>query len=184
VASLGLRLRLDSKLITARLALLRNALDSRLFLSHMPAISNLEPPLVSYLTFRRQVTIGWGHCDPAGMVLGSRLFELFDESAWLLFHHALGVPPAKITETFGVTMPLVDVRGRFILPVKWGDEAELTATIGEFRRSSFDVKHELRKDGQLAAEGQETRVWAAREPDDRLRARPLPPEVIERFKLN
>jgi 4-hydroxybenzoyl-CoA thioesterase len=139
---------------------------------------------VSYLTFRRQILIEWGHCDPAGIVFNSRFFEFFDESSWLLFQHALGVPPAKVTETFGVTMPLVDVRGRFLLPVKWGDEVKLTATIGEFRRSSFDVKHELWKDGQLAADGQETRVWVAREAGDRLRARPIPPEVIERFKLS
>jgi len=43
--------------------------------------------------------------------------------------------------------------------------------------------HELWKDGQLAADGQETRVWAEREAADRLRARPIPPAVIERFKL-
>ncbi|MGP0088628.1 MAG: acyl-CoA thioesterase [Xanthobacteraceae bacterium] len=139
---------------------------------------------MSYLTFRRQITIEWGHCDPAGIVFNSRFFEFFDESTWLLFQHALGVAPAKITETFGVTMPLVDVRGRFLQPVKWGDAVELTATIGEFRRSSFDVKHELWNDGQLAADGQETRVWVERQPGDRLRARPIPPDIIERFKLS
>jgi 4-hydroxybenzoyl-CoA thioesterase len=137
---------------------------------------------VAYLIFRRQLLVEWGHCDPAGMVFNSRFFEFFDESTWLLFQHALGVTPSKITETFGVTMPLVDVRGRFVLPVKWGDTVELTATIGEFRRSSFDVKHELWNDGKLAAEGQETRVWVARETGDRLRARPIPLEVIERFR--
>ena len=92
--------------------------------------------------------------------------------------------PSKITETFGVTMPLVDVRGRFLQPAKFGDKVELTATIGEFRRSSFDVKHALWKDGHLAADGQETRVWVAREAGDRLRARPIPPEIVERFKLS
>jgi acyl-CoA thioesterase FadM len=59
----------------------------------------------------------------------------------------------------------------------------LTATIGEFRRLSFDVKHALWNDGQLTADGQETRVWAERLPGDRVRARPIPPEVIECFKL-
>jgi 4-hydroxybenzoyl-CoA thioesterase len=138
---------------------------------------------VAYLTFRRQITIEWGHCDPAGIVFNSRFFEFFDESTWLLFQHALEVAPAKITEIFGATMPLVDVRGRFLRPAKFGDTVELTATIGEFRRSSFDVKHELWKDGQLAADGQETRVWAERQTGDRLRARPIPAELIERFKL-
>src|SRR3984893_6189382 len=97
---------------------------------------------VTYLTFRRQIIIEWGHCDPAGMVFNSRFFEFFDESTWLLFQHALGGAPSKFAENLGVTMPLEDLRGRLNLPGNWGDQGELKATIGEFRRSSFDVKHE------------------------------------------
>ena len=60
---------------------------------------------------------------------------------------------------------------------------EIASFIGEFRRSSFDVEHRLSVGGELAVERRETRVWAARDKDDplRMRARPVPAAVIERF---
>jgi len=81
-------------------------------------------------------------------------------------------------------MPLVDARARFVLPAKFGDVVEIDSTIGEFRRSSFEVQHQMRKDGQLAAEAQEVRVWAESDPSNpvRLRAKPIPAEIIARFK--
>ena len=42
-------------------------------------------------TFRRQLTIEWGQCDPAGIVFNSRFFEMFDASTWQMFQAALGV---------------------------------------------------------------------------------------------
>ena len=48
------------------------------------------------LVFRRQFTVEWGHCDPAGIVFNSRFFEFFDWSAWRLFEAALGVQPSEL----------------------------------------------------------------------------------------
>ena len=45
-------------------------------------------------TFRRQLTVEWGQCDPAGIVFNSRFFEMFDVSTWMLFEAALGVTAA------------------------------------------------------------------------------------------
>ena len=42
----------------------------------------------------------------------------------------------------------------------------MTSRVSEFRRSSFDVEHRLSVGGELAVEGGETRVWAARSKDD------------------
>jgi 4-hydroxybenzoyl-CoA thioesterase len=55
--------------------------------------------------------------------------------------------------------------------------------VSEFRRSSFDVLHKLTVRREVAVEGHETRVWAGRDDADhaRLRAQPIPPEVIARF---
>jgi 4-hydroxybenzoyl-CoA thioesterase len=38
--------------------------------------------------------------------------------------------------------------------------------------------------GELVVEGRETRVWATRDKDDpsRLRAKPIPAEVMDRFR--
>ena len=135
-------------------------------------------------TFRRQLTIEWGQCDPAGIVFNSRFFEIFDSSSWQLFEAALGVKPQELATAFGIIgIPLVDVRANFLKPIKFGDVVDVTSRINEFRRSSFDVEHRLSVDGELAVEGSETRVWAARSKVDpeKIGATAIPSDVIAKF---
>jgi 4-hydroxybenzoyl-CoA thioesterase len=137
------------------------------------------------LVSRRQLTIEWSHCDPAGIVFNSRFFEYFDWGTWTLFEKALGVRPPDLAGTFGIVgLPLVDAGARFIAPARFGDMVELTSQVSEFRRSSFDVDHRLTVRGELAVEGRETRVWAGRDPADasQIKAQPIPADVIARFK--
>ena len=134
--------------------------------------------------FRRQFTIEWGQCDPAGIVFNARFFEMFDVNTWLLFESALGVTAHQLADTFGIIgIPLVDARANFLRSPKFGDEVELTSQVTEFRRSSFDVEHKLTVGGELAVDGGETRVWAARDKDDpeKIGAIAIPKEVINRF---
>jgi 4-hydroxybenzoyl-CoA thioesterase len=140
---------------------------------------------MGYIVNRRQVTVDWGHCDPAGIVFNSRFFEYFDTSSWTLFHVALGVAPPHLAATFDIMgIPLVEARAKFMRPVKFGETIDILSTIGEFRRSSFSVQHRLLVGETLAVEGSETRVWAAADKDDpaKLKSRPIPADVIERFK--
>jgi 4-hydroxybenzoyl-CoA thioesterase len=139
---------------------------------------------VASFIFRRQLTIEWGQCEPAGIVFNARYFEMFDISTWMLFENALGVTAHQLAETFGIIgIPLVDARANFLKPVKFGDEVEIASRVTEFRRSSFDVEHRLSSGGELAVEGAETRVWAARDKDnpDKIGAVAIPPDVIARF---
>ena len=136
--------------------------------------------------FRRQLTIEWAFCDPAGIVFNSRFFELFDGSTWALFEAALGVPKHQLAASFDILgIPLVDARARFVAPVKFGDRVELEAQVSEFKRSSFDVAHRILVDGELATEGRETRVWAGWDERDptRMRARPVPDAVRVKFQI-
>ena len=66
---------------------------------------------------------------------------------------------------------------------KFGDEVELSSQVTEFRRSSFDVEHKLTIGGELAVDGGETRVWAARDRDDpeKISGIAIPKEVVGRF---
>ena len=135
-------------------------------------------------TYRKQLTIEWGQCDPAGIVFNSRFFEMFDASTWQMFEAALGVKPHELASAFGITgIPLVDVRANFIKAVKFGDIVDLTSRVSEFRRSSFDVEHRLSVGGEVAVEGGETRVWASRSKDDpeKIGGTAIPGEVIAQF---
>jgi 4-hydroxybenzoyl-CoA thioesterase len=137
------------------------------------------------LISRRQFTIEWGQCDPAGIVFNARFFEFFDWGTWTLFEAALGVKPPDLAATFGIVgIPLVDAGARFLAPARFGDIVEMTSQVSEFRRSSFDVEHRLFVAGAVAVEGRETRVWAAPDPADpsKMKSQPIPSGVIARFK--
>jgi len=137
------------------------------------------PNLVS----RRQFTMEWGHCDPAGIVFNSRFFEFFDWGTWFLFETALGVKPQDLVGNLGIVLPLVDVSARFVAPTRFGDVVELTSQVSEFRRSSFDVAHRLTVRDELAVEGRESRVWATRNATSPagIKAVPIPDDIIARF---
>ena len=136
------------------------------------------------LVFRRQFSIEWGHCDPAGIVFNSRFFEFFDWNSWLMFEAALGVRPAELCSRFGIMgIPLVDAKGRFHKPAKFNDVAEIASEVSKFGRSSFEVRHRIEIGGELAVEGSETRVWATHDPGDpkKLKTIPIPASVIDSF---
>jgi len=140
---------------------------------------------MSNFIYRRQITVEWGHCDPAGIVFNSRFFEFFDWSTWSMFAAALRVRPADFGKEFGIMgIPIVDAKARFLAPAKFNNVAEIASAVSEFRRSSFDVQHRISIDGRLAVEGSETRVWSAFDPDDplKLKSKPIPAAVIERFR--
>ena len=133
---------------------------------------------------KRQFTIDWAYCDPAGIVFNPRFFEFFDTSTWQLFEAALGVKPQDIASTFDILgIPLVDARANFMVPAKFGDVVEMHSFIGEFRRSSFEIRHQIFVDGKLAVDGSETRVWAVIDPQTgKLKSKPVPEEVVAKFK--
>jgi 4-hydroxybenzoyl-CoA thioesterase len=132
----------------------------------------------------RRLTIEWGHCDPAGIVFNPRFFEFFDWSTAVLVQRALGLQKAELAERYGIVgIPLVDTRARFLVPSRFGEEVEITSTIGELGRSSFAVSHRLFKAGLLCVEGEEKRVWAGRDPAEpsRLKGFAIPDEVREKL---
>jgi 4-hydroxybenzoyl-CoA thioesterase len=134
---------------------------------------------------RRQFTIEWAHCDPAGIVFNSRFFEFFDWGTWILFGAALGVRPPDLADAFRITgIPLIDASARFIAPARFGDTVELASQVSAFRALDFDVDHQLSVRGELAVEGRETRIWATRDATDPalVKAQPIPDEVIARFQ--
>jgi 4-hydroxybenzoyl-CoA thioesterase len=139
---------------------------------------------VASFIHRRNWTVEWGQCDPGGIVFNSRFFEMFDVSTWLLFQAALGVKAHELAKTFNIVgIPLVDARANFIKPAKFGDVVEIASQVAEFRRSSFEVEHRLSVNGELAVEGGETRVWAARDKTnpEKFGASAIPANVIARF---
>jgi len=135
-------------------------------------------------TNTRTTRIEWGDCDPAGIIFYARYFDIFDVSTTMLLECALGmnkIAYLKAYDFFG--HPLVTTRGRFLLPTRFGDAVTIESVVVACGRASFKIEHRLSKDGALAAEGFETRVWVVRHPADpeRMQAQPLPADVVTRL---
>ena len=78
--------------------------------------------------------------------------------------------------------PLVNAHSRFLIPTRFGDDVTIETAVAELRRSSFDLRHRLTKNGALAVEGFETRVWVQGDPaKGKMKAAPLPQSVIDRL---
>jgi 4-hydroxybenzoyl-CoA thioesterase len=131
----------------------------------------------------RVVRIEWGDCDPAGIIFYPRYFAFFDASTSALIERALGMSKHDYLKAYDFAgHPLVNVQSRFLLPVRFGEDVTIESTVAEFRRSSFDVRHRLSRNGALAVEGFETRVWVQGDPaSGRMKATPVPQDVIERL---
>jgi len=137
------------------------------------------------LTSRHQVTIEWGHCDPAGIVFFPNYFSYFDASTNALFLRALGFNKYEMLKRYDIVgIPLVDVGARFIVPSVFGDVVTIESSVAEIKRSSFRMQHRLLKGDTLAVEGHEMRVWVGRDPSDpdKLKGKPIPEEVVARLK--
>jgi 4-hydroxybenzoyl-CoA thioesterase len=131
----------------------------------------------------RIVRIEWGDCDPAGIVYYPRYFAFFDACTAALFERALGMTKHDYLKAYDFAgHPLVSTQSRFIIPTRFGDDVRIESTITELRRSSFDLSHRLFKNGALAVEGFETRVWVRGSAGNgKIASAPIPPEVIDRL---
>jgi 4-hydroxybenzoyl-CoA thioesterase len=136
------------------------------------------------ITNNRSVRIEWGDCDPLGIIFYPRYFEFFDASTTALIERALGMKKIEYLKAYGFTgHPVVETRARFRMPTRFGDDVEIETALVDCGRSSLKIEHRLRKDGTLAVEGFETRVWVARDASDptRIKSQPLPADMLARF---
>jgi len=137
------------------------------------------------LVMSRNVRIEWGDCDPANIVYFPRYFEIFDSAAGALIERALGMTKIKAQKVYDfVGYPVVDLRGRFHAPSRFGDDVVIETSCASIKRSSFEIVHRLTNGGKLAVEGFETRVWVGRDPSDpdKIKSKPIPEVVAARLK--
>ena len=133
----------------------------------------------------RTVRIEWGDCDPAGIVFYPRYFAMFDHSTSMLISAASGLTKYQLIQKYDFAgYPMVDTRAQFFIPTRFGDDVIIESTFSKLGTSSFDVAHRLTKDGALAVECSETRVWVGRDPRDpaKIKAKPIPDNLIALFK--
>jgi 4-hydroxybenzoyl-CoA thioesterase len=140
---------------------------------------------MAFMTNARTVKIEWGDCDPAGIVFYPRYFAMFDASTTALFERALGMTKYQFLKRYqAVGYPMLETAARFLTPTRFGDSVVIETSLSKLGRSSFDVTHRLTKDGEVAVECTEKRVWVTRDPDDaeRIKSQAIPEEIVDRLR--
>lgn len=114
--------------------------------------------------FRTEIRVGWGDCDPLGIVYYPNYFSWFDDGTHGLLT-AAGFSQRLIIDRFGVLgTPLVDAGARFRQPSSYGDVLQLESRVERWSAKSFRMAHLLSRDGRPAVEGWEIRVFLAEDP--------------------
>lgn len=131
-----------------------------------------------------EITVEWGHCDPAGIVFYPNFFTFFDSGAWNLFISA-GLGLDILRSKYGaVGFPVVDSRSDFRYPCRLKDHLVLTTEMEAIHSKTFVMNHTLYNGEMLAAHGREVRILGLPHPEDpkRLRASAIPKDLARQFK--
>jgi 4-hydroxybenzoyl-CoA thioesterase len=137
---------------------------------------------LSYLSVRVQV--GWGDCDPAGIVFYPRFYAWMDTVSHVLAREMgipreLMIPPGSDMLGF----PVVGTQAQYLSPARMDDLLEVRTWVARVGRSSLSLRHEilrLEADGSETpiAHGREDRVFISHGPDG-LRSRELTQRMRE-----
>jgi YbgC/YbaW family acyl-CoA thioester hydrolase len=135
------------------------------------------------LTSRHEVTVEWGDCDPAGIVYYPAYFRWCDQATYRLFL-AAGLKRDDVSSgQWKEGTPLVNAQCSFRRASQHGEKLVVESHVSRFGRSSFTITHVFRDaDGEIAADGSETRIWAKKDGDARsLKAVAIPDDVRRRL---
>ena len=127
-------------------------------------------------------TVEWGDCDPADIVFSPNYLKWMDTSTRYLFR-AAGLEIMKLfVDLDMVGLPIVDAHANFKIASTVGDELVVESWVEEWRGKTFLVRHNILKQGALAVEGHELRIWGIRHPETRaLKAGVVPADIVARF---
>ena len=121
------------------------------------------PPDGNYLSVRVQV--GWGDCDPAGIVFYPRFHAWMDMVSHVLARE-LGIvreamlPPGPELVGF----PVVGSQAEYLTPARMDDVLEVRTWVARVGRTSLSLRHEILRietggTETLVARGREDRVF-------------------------
>ncbi|MEP7282130.1 MAG: thioesterase family protein [Rubrivivax sp.] len=126
------------------------------------------------------VAVGFGDCDPAGIVFFPNFSRWMDEAS-LEFFMACGIPPwRELVKTRGIVgTPLLEIHTRFFRSATYGETLAVHTCIEEWQAKTFRHRHRVLRGDTLLCESTEVRAFVQRDPADphRLRAIPVPEDL-------
>src|SRR5437764_11345755 len=129
-----------------------------------------------YLAVRVQV--GWGDCDPAGIVFYPRFYAWMDTVSHVLARE-MGIPRESMippgTDMYG--FPVVGTQAQYLAPARMDDVLEVRTWVSRVGRSSLSLRHEIVRDDVLLVRGREDRVFVGRNAAGGLQPRAITDEM-------
>src|ERR1700716_4252470 len=105
----------------------------------------------NFLSLRVQV--GWGDCDPAGIVFYPRFYAWMDNVSHVLARE-MGIPRDAMippaVELLG--FPVVGTEAQYVAPARMDDVLEVRTWVSRIGRSSLSLRHEIVRIEPEAAE--------------------------------
>lgn len=89
------------------------------------------------------VAIGWGDCDPAGIVFTPRYFEMFNRLVEGFYAGALGLDYHAILRERRIGLGYARAEADFLAPASHGDLLEAAVAVEAVGRSSYALRIHL-----------------------------------------
>lgn len=90
-----------------------------------------------------RVRVGWGQCDPAGIVYFPRFFELFHEAMESWFDRALQLPYHDVIVARRIGLPSVHTEADFVRPTRFGEDVCVELRVLRLGRSSIELGYRI-----------------------------------------
>lgn len=98
-----------------------------------------------------RLRVGFGDCDPAGIVYFPRFFHFFHEAMETWFDRVLGLPYAEMIGVRRLGFPAVHTEADFVIPCAMGDEIAVEQRVVRLGRTSIRFAYRVRGAADLAA---------------------------------
>ena len=109
------------------------------------------PRLIPDPVHVHRVRVGFGDCDPAGIVYFPRFFHFFHEAMETWFDAVLRLPYAELIGVRRLGFPAVHTGADFLIPCAMGDEIAVEQRVISLGRTSIRFAYRVRTHGDPAA---------------------------------
>ena len=128
-----------------------------------------------------EIRVGWGDCDPAGIVYYPTFFHWFDLATFNFFEQC-GIPILDLRARYSTLgLPLLEADAKFEAPARPRDRLTIETGLAALAEKTIELRHIVRRDAARLLEGRELRVWAVADAARAkgMRAAAIPQEVAE-----
>ena len=95
------------------------------------------------MVFSTRITVNFGDTDPAGLVYFPNIFHFCHIAMERFFQEVCGVSYSKLTGEQHVGFPTVQIDGEFTIPLRYGDEIEITMTVSKVGTKSISLSYKV-----------------------------------------